>query len=96
MPAEPVLRAAGVTVAVSGSGTRIIQDVDLTLEPREVLGLVGESGSGKTTLSLALVGYARPGTELAAGSVRIDGVELLDAPEEERRRSRGRLVSYVF
>ena len=95
MPAEPVLRAAGVTVAVSGSGTRIIQDVDLTLEPREVLGLVGESGSGKTTLSLALIGYARPGTELAAGSVRIDGVELLDAPEEERRRSRGRLVSYV-
>ena len=52
-----------------------------------VLGLVGESGSGKTTTALALLGYARPGTRIAAGTVAIAG-ERAAARRRARRAAR--------
>ena len=76
-------------------GTPIVEDVSLELGEGEILGVVGESGSGKTTLSLALLGYARPGASIVAGSVQIRGEELLQRSEQEVRSLRGRLVSYV-
>jgi peptide/nickel transport system ATP-binding protein len=84
-----------VTVSLDGRATHIIEDIDLTLRRGEVLGLVGESGSGKTTLGLALLGYARRGSRITRGSVLIDGVEMIQATESDRRGSRSKLVAYV-
>src|SRR5919201_299413 len=72
----------------------------LTIQPwsvaaGEVLGLVGESGSGKTTTALALLGYCRAGVRLAGGSITVAGQRLTSLGERERRRLRGRLISYV-
>jgi len=92
---ERLLNVDSVSVRVNGSvAYEILSNVSFSLSAGDVLGLVGESGSGKTTLSLALLGYARPGTELS-GSVRIDGIEIADTNELARRRARGHLVSYV-
>jgi peptide/nickel transport system ATP-binding protein len=93
--ADLVVKAAGVTVSLDGRPTHIIEDVDLTLRRGEVLGLVGESGSGKTTLGLALLGYARRGSRITSGSVRIDGIEMIQTSESDRRESRSKLVAYV-
>jgi peptide/nickel transport system ATP-binding protein len=60
-----------------------------------VLGLVGESGSGKSTVGVALLGLARRGLEIAAGSVLIGAVDVLKMSPGELRRARGRLVAYV-
>jgi peptide/nickel transport system ATP-binding protein len=90
-----LVKAVGVTVSLEGTPTHIIEDIDLTLQRGEVLGLVGESGSGKTTLALALLGYARRGSRITSGSVLIDGVEMIQTTESERRESRSRLVAYV-
>jgi peptide/nickel transport system ATP-binding protein len=69
----------------------------VTLEIRrgEVLGLVGESGSGKTTVGLAVLGHARKGVAVHAGSVTIEGANILELNGKALRQARGMLVSYV-
>ena len=78
-----------------GSGEEIVDGISFSVDEGEVVGLVGESGSGKTTVALALLGHARPGTRVAAGSVRIDGRNALVLKPAEVRAMRGKLVSYV-
>jgi peptide/nickel transport system ATP-binding protein len=84
-----------LTVAVAGSGAAVIEDVSVEVAAGEVLGVVGESGSGKTTLGLAMVGHARRGLKIAAGSVRLDGTDLLSLPPAELRRLRGAAMAYI-
>jgi peptide/nickel transport system ATP-binding protein len=89
-----VLHAVGLTVELPG-GRAAVDDVSIAVTAGEILGLVGESGSGKTTLALALLGYARPGCRIVAGSVEVAGTRLTGLDETETRSRRGRVVSYV-
>ena len=80
---------------VAESGSDIVDEITLTIGKGEVLGLVGESGSGKTTVGLAVLGHARKGVAIAAGSVTIEGASILDLNQRQLRNARGSLVSYV-
>ena len=82
-------------IDVAGSGKDIVDDVNLTIAPGEVLGLVGESGSGKTTVGLAVLGHARRGVKLARGEVTIGDAAMLALGDVALRHARGKLVSYV-
>jgi peptide/nickel transport system ATP-binding protein len=91
---DTVMTVANLKVEL-GSGNAIVEDVSLSLGRGEILGVVGESGCGKTTTALALLGYAKPGATITAGSVRVGGRELIGCSETAARQVRGRLISYV-
>lgn len=61
------------SLCVSLDGQVILHDIDLSLEPGEIVTIVGPNGSGKTTLLRALVGAVRPqsGTVTRAPGLRI-------------------------
>jgi len=74
---------------------QIVKGVDVTLHRGEVLGLIGESGAGKSTIGIAAMGYAKPGCRINGGSIVFDGVDLVKASEEEKRKLRGSRIAYV-
>src|SRR5947209_9550824 len=92
---KPTIVVDRLHIVVEGSGLDIVNDVSFSIAPGEVLGLVGESGSGKTTVGLALMGHARRGAEIAGGSVRLGDTDILRLGTSDRRKIRGRVVSYV-
>lgn len=55
-----------------GKGFNLLQDISLSIRPREFVAIVGVSGSGKSTLLDALSGY-RPASE---GTVLVNGTDL--------------------
>jgi peptide/nickel transport system ATP-binding protein len=79
---------AGVVRAVDG--------VSLTLERGQTLGVVGESGSGKTVLSRSIMRLNVAGNARSSGSVRYDGVELLDKSPAEMRQLWGVELAMIF
>jgi peptide/nickel transport system ATP-binding protein len=65
-----------------------VNDVSFDLYTGERLGLVGESGSGKTTAAMALMRLIRPPGKIDGGKVTLDGLSLLELPEERMRQIR--------
>ena len=68
----PILETQGVTKFFGG--LRALNNVDLRIEEGQVFSLIGPNGAGKTTFFNMITGIYPP----TAGSVRFQGVELLD------------------
>ena len=69
----------------------VVEDVSLSIESGETLGLVGESGSGKTTLARMILGLVEP----TQGSIRVNGADVARASRAELHRLR-RQMQPVF
>src|SRR5579883_3656747 len=78
---------------VAAGSTEILKGIDLTVEPGRVHALMGPNGSGKSTLAFALSGH--PGYQITAGSVRLDGEELLGLSPDKRARA-GLFLSFHY
>ncbi|MFF1651873.1 ABC transporter ATP-binding protein [Streptomyces sp. NPDC058255] len=67
-------------VSVAYGGTTVLDSLDLTVEPGEVMALLGPSGSGKTTALRAVAGFVRP----VSGRVFLGGRDVTDEPPYRR------------
>ena len=74
-------------------GRDILKGVTLTVQRGEVHAVMGPNGSGKSTLASIIAG--RPGYEVTAGSVRLDGIDLLGLEPEERAH-RGVFLAFQY
>lgn len=95
--AEPILtvRDLRIDFPERHRGVAIVDGVDLTVRPGEVLGLVGESGSGKSLTSLAVMGLLPKGAHVT-GSMLFDGAELVGMKSGRRRALMGRDIAMVY
>jgi len=75
---------------------RAVDGVSFTLERGRTLGVVGESGSGKTVLSRSIMGLLPKSGVQRSGSVRFEGVELLDADAKFMADYWGDQMAMVF
>src|SRR4051812_17355110 len=99
MTAAPLIQIEGLRVVFHGDGGRIthaVDSVDLSVANGATLGLVGESGCGKSVTSLAIMGLLSKDSAEVTGSVRFDGFDLLDVPDETLRDLRGNRLAMIF
>ncbi len=74
----------------------IVHGIDLRIDRGGAVGIVGESGSGKSLSMLAVMRLLSPPLDIARGSVRFEGTELVTLPEAEMRRLRGHRLAMVY
>jgi peptide/nickel transport system ATP-binding protein len=97
--APPALAVQGL---VAGFDTehgllRAVDDVSFSLPRGGTLGLVGESGSGKSVTSLSILNLLpSPQGRILAGSIRLQGRELVGLPERAWQKIRGARIAMIF
>ncbi|MDF1749982.1 MAG: ABC transporter ATP-binding protein [Alphaproteobacteria bacterium] len=75
---------------------RAVDNIDLTVDAGELVAIVGESGSGKSVSMLALMGLLPWTAKVTADRMALDGKELTDMPQNQRRRVAGKDMAMIF
>ncbi|HYB44408.1 MAG TPA: ABC transporter ATP-binding protein [Candidatus Methylomirabilis sp.] len=100
MTTSPLLEIKDLaTHFVSARGTRVVRavnEVSLSLNAGETLGIVGESGSGKSTLALSILRLLPPAARIVSGEILFEGEDLLKKSDGEMRRIRGKRVAMIL
>ena len=95
----PILEVKGLrTLFFTRQGlVRAVSDLSFHVGRGEVLAIVGESGCGKSITALSIMRLVpTPPGRIDAGSVKLEGRELLSLDEEEMRAVRGNDISMIF
>ena len=99
MTGAPLIEIRDLRVSFHGDDgrtTHAVDTVDLAVARGATLGLVGESGCGKSVTSLAVMGLLPKHSAEVTGSIRFDGLDLLEVPDQVRRDLRGNRLAMIF
>ncbi|NEQ52751.1 MAG: ABC transporter ATP-binding protein [Leptolyngbya sp. SIO3F4] len=91
----PLLKLNRFSVAYPQQNAWAVEQISLSLQPGEMLGLVGESGCGKSTLGRAALRLL-PGGSRTQGQSLFKGQDVFGLKADEIRRFRGEAISLVF
>ncbi|MBI4742887.1 MAG: ABC transporter ATP-binding protein [Betaproteobacteria bacterium] len=97
-PANPVhLPAVTGRIELRGVGFRygtrsVTRDINIKIEPGEMIGLVGHSGSGKSTMVNLICRFY----DVTEGAILIDGVDIRSVPVAEYRQHIGLVLQEPF
>ena len=75
---------------------RAVDNVSLSLEKGDILGIVGESGAGKSTVGNALIGLLEPPGQMTKGEIFLDGNRIDNLPDSEKQKIRGKKIGMIF
>jgi peptide/nickel transport system ATP-binding protein len=75
---------------------RAVDGVSFSVARGETFALLGESGCGKSMTALSIARLLPETGRIVAGSVRLDGQDLLQLPESAMRDVRGRRIGMIF
>ena len=76
---------------------RAVNDLSLSIERGETLGIVGETGAGKTTTALGIMKLVpNPPGKIIDGEIIFAGEDLVQKTEPEMRKIRGKKISMIF
>ena len=76
---------------------KAVDGVSFDLRRGETLGLVGESGCGKSMTALSVMRLnPKPASRIVGGEVLLNGEDLLQKPEREMRKYRGRHIGLIL
>ncbi len=78
-----VLKVENLHVEVEGKA--ILRGVNLEMHHGQTHALMGPNGSGKSTLGLVIAGH--PGYQVTAGSITLDGEDVLEMEADQRSRA---------
>ena len=95
----PLLEIRDLTVRAGAhrNAPAIIEDVSLTLQAGETLGLVGESGSGKSTLGMSILRLAAPPLDKGtSGSILYRGQDIRTLSDRKLHTLRGGEISMIL
>jgi len=99
MSRPPLIEISDLRVTFHGDDGRALHAVDaldLDVPNGSTLGLVGESGCGKSVTSLAIMGLLPKQSAEITGSIRFDGFDLLNVPDQTLRDIRGNRLAMIF
>ncbi|MFJ7667010.1 ABC transporter ATP-binding protein [Lysinibacillus sp. NPDC097195] len=81
----------------NGKQAKVVDDVSFVIHKGETVALVGESGSGKSITSLSIMRLLpMPPGQIAAGTIALNGKNLLELKNKDMSSIRGNDVSMIF
>jgi len=75
---------------------RAVDEVSLSLNAGETLGIVGESGSGKSTLALTMLRVLPPAAHIVGGRILFEGEDLVAKSDADMREIRGKRIAMIL
>ncbi|MBQ1399857.1 MAG: ABC transporter ATP-binding protein [Lachnospiraceae bacterium] len=74
-----------------------INNINLSMNKGETLGLVGETGAGKTTVAKSILGILpQPVSRIVSGEIWYEGEDLLKLKEKDMQKIRGNDIAMIF
>ena len=93
---KELLKISDLTVQTSDDQRVLVNQISLSLNEGEAIGVVGESGSGKTLTALSILGLLARGLEIGGGKIEFAGEDLIKTPAERLRAIRGNEIAMVY